>query len=371
MLATPHDSLDRALAFAVTGIILFIIACTLPFMSLNIEGRVQEAALVTGAVALAEQDLWSLAILVVATTILAPAGKLAATAYVLIALRLRRPPQHLATVFGLISRLHPWAMIEVYLLGVFVAYVKLADLATIAVGPACLALALLMVVMVEIDLVLSPELVWRGIERGRRVTVAAAATLLRCERCALVAPWSPAQRRCPRCRAERHARKPDSVSRSWALLIAGLVLYIPANTFPVMTVISFGRGEPDTILSGIKALFLAGMWPLALLVFFASITVPVLKIAGLAALLVATQRRSQWRLRERTLLYRIVESIGRWSMIDVFMISILVGLVRLGSVATIEPGVGVISFAAVVILTMLAASSFDPRLMWDAAGENR
>jgi len=106
-------------------------------------------------------------------------------------------------------------------------------------------------------------------------------------------------------------------------------------------------------------------------VFFASITVPVLKIMGLMFLLVTTRRGSRWRLRDRTLLYRIVEAIGRWSMIDIFMLSILAGLVQLGSIATIEPGVGAISFAAVVVVTMFAAAAFDPRLMWDAAGENR
>jgi paraquat-inducible protein A len=112
------------------------------------------------------------------------------------------------------------------------------------------------------------------------------------------------------------------------------------------------------------------MWPLALLVFFASITVPVLKIFSLIMLLVTTQRQSRWRIRERTLLYRVVESIGRWSMIDIFMLSILVALVRLGSIASIEPGAGALSFAAVVVITMMAAMAFDPRLMWDRAGEN-
>jgi paraquat-inducible protein A len=141
---------------------------------------------------------------------------------------------------------------------------------------------------------------------------------------------------------------------------------VPANLYPVMTVISLGQGAPDTILSGVEELAHAGMWPLALLVFFASITVPVLKLIGLTIMLVSTQLRSHRRLRDRTVLYRIVEFVGRWSMIDVFMLSILVGLVQLGNLATIEPGIGAVSFASVVILTMLAAESFDPRLMWDA-----
>jgi len=170
---------------------------------------------------------------------------------------------------------------------------------------------------------------------------------------------------CSRCEAHVHLRKPNSISRTWALLIAAYILYIPANLLPVMTVISFGKGEADTILSGVKELIHAGMVPIALLVFFASITVPVLKLLTLTFLLLSVQYKSQWRPRERTKLYRITELVGRWSMIDIFMISILIALVKLQAVATIEPGPGAISFAAVVIITMFAAMSFDPRLIWD------
>jgi paraquat-inducible protein A len=163
-----------------------------------------------------------------------------------------------------------------------------------------------------------------------------------------------------------HRRKPNSLARTWALVVTATILYIPANLLPVMTVVYFGRGEPDTILSGVKEQMQAGMWPVALLVFFASITVPVLKLIGLTFLLITVQRRSTWRLRDRGLMYRIIEQVGRWSMVDIFMISILVALVNLGSIATIEPGVGAICFAGVVIITMFASMSFDPRLIWDA-----
>ncbi len=374
LLSTPAHSLRRALALTLTGLILVLVANTMPFMSLNIKGRFQQANLITGDVALFDQGLWPLAALVLLTTVLAPTLKLGAIAYVLLGLRLPRPPPGLPVVFRWLERLRPWSMIEVYLLGVFVAYVKLIAFARIEVGAACYALAFLMLVMVMIDSALSRELVWREMEKRGLVKAPPAPDwrpLRSCETCGGVAPVAPGTIACPRCGAQRHFRKPDSVTRAWALVITAMVLYLPANIFPVMTVISFGKGESDTILSGVKALFLAGMWPLALLVFFASITVPVLKIVGLMFLLVTTRRGSRWRLRDRTLLYRIVEAIGRWSMIDIFMLSILAGLVQLGSIATIEPGVGAISFAAVVVVTMFAAAAFDPRLMWDAAGENR
>lgn len=202
---------------------------------------------------------------------------------------------------------------------------------------------------------------------------AARASLISCHAChqlsRIPAMGTHGDALCPRCEAHLHLRKPNSISRTWALLIAAYILYIPANLLPVMTVISFGKGEADTILSGVKELIHAGMLPIALLVFFASITVPVLKLLALTYLLLSVQYKSQWRPRERTKLYRLTEVVGRWSMIDIFMISILIALVKLDAVATIEPGAGAISFAAVVILTMFAAMSFDPRLIWDSIEE--
>jgi len=167
-----------------------------------------------------------------------------------------------------------------------------------------------------------------------------------------------------------HRRKPDSLARTWALTLTAYILYIPANLLPVMTVMMSGRGEPDTILSGVKALLVGGMWPLALLVFFASITVPVLKLLVLTYLLLSVQFKSRWRPRERTVLYRITESVGRWSMIDIFVIAILAAVVKLGALATIEAGPGAVAFGGVVVVTMFAAMSFDPRLIWDGLDES-
>jgi paraquat-inducible protein A len=170
-----------------------------------------------------------------------------------------------------------------------------------------------------------------------------------------------------RCGSRLHARKPNSIARTWALLIAASILYVPANTYPVLTVMQLGAGAPSTILGGVEELLASGMYPLAALVFFASIMVPVLKLLGLTGLLISVHMGWGRRLRDRTVLYRIVSAIGRWSMIDIFMESILVALVQFGTVVSIEPGFGAVAFAGVVILTMFAAESFDPRLMWEAA----
>jgi paraquat-inducible protein A len=171
--------------------------------------------------------------------------------------------------------------------------------------------------------------------------------------------------RCSRCGAELHVRKPRSLERTWALVIAAALCYVPANVLPVMQVTSLGTTESDTIMSGVIYFLTHGMWPLAVIVFVASVFVPVLKLAILTFLLISVQRGSSWRPVERTRMYRITEAIGRWSMVDIFSISILVALVRLGNLATIQAGPGAVFFGAVVVSTMLAAEAFDPRLIWD------
>jgi paraquat-inducible protein A len=231
--------------------------------------------------------------------------------------------------------------------------------------------------MIAADAVLDAQFVWeemerRGIPRGTVDHAAVVATrrgphVIGCDTCGLVSHVADGVSRCPRCGFRLHHRKGDSIARTWALGVAAVILYIPANLYPVLTVVQLGAGQPSTILGGVRELLSGGQWPLAALVFFASIMVPMLKLVGLTILLTSTQRHRPGRLRDRTRLYRIVDAIGRWSMIDVFMASILVALVQFGALVTIDPGVGAIAFAGVVILTMFAARTFDPRLMWDAA----
>jgi paraquat-inducible protein A len=197
-------------------------------------------------------------------------------------------------------------------------------------------------------------------------TTARAAGLVGCHVCGLVVP-APAggHGRCPRCRASLHSRKTDSLARSWACLVAAMICYVPANILPVMKTTSLGYTQVDTIMSGVLYLLTHGQWPLAAIVFTASIAVPMAKIIMLGFLLVSVQRRSRWRPADRAKIYRIVEFIGRWSMVDVYVVTVLAALVYMGSLARITPQPGVVFFGAVVILTMFAAMAFDPRLMWD------
>jgi paraquat-inducible protein A len=187
---------------------------------------------------------------------------------------------------------------------------------------------------------------------------------------ALMDPAVMGQCFCHRCGTKLEARKPNSLSRSWAYLLAAVIAYIPANLYPALQSRTVAGDESDTILQGVVLLWQGGSWPLALLVFFASVVVPLLKLIAMTVLLLSVHTRSAWRLHERAQLYRLVEFVGRWSMLDIFVVAILVGLVHLRSLATMEAGPGALAFGAVVVLTMLAAQSFDPRLLWDAAGRN-
>ncbi len=194
--------------------------------------------------------------------------------------------------------------------------------------------------------------------------------LAACHTCGLVVKLPAAGHvHCPRCASPVHSRKVNSLSTSWALLLAAIIAYLPANLYPVMSVVSFGKRQSDTIMSGVIYLFVHGDWPLALIVFVASVLVPLLKMIALTYLLVTVQRKSHLRHQQRTRLYRIVELVGRWSMVDIFVVALLAALVNIGNLATIEPGAGAIAFTAVVVLTMFAAASFDPRLIWDHQGE--
>ncbi|MBB1616794.1 paraquat-inducible protein A [Pseudomonas protegens] len=170
---------------------------------------------------------------------------------------------------------------------------------------------------------------------------------------------------CTRCGAMVHPRRPNSILRTWALLLTAAILYIPANLLPIMTVSSLGQGDPSTIMSGVIQLVQHGMFPIAAVVFVASILVPTFKLVGIALLLFSVQRHQPLSARQRIIMYRFIEFIGRWSMLDIFVIAILVAVVNFGRLASIEANLGAVAFASVVILTMLAAVTFDPRLIWD------
>jgi paraquat-inducible protein A len=318
LVCAGNDRRDQAQAFTLAAIPLFAVANLFPLLQMEGAGEITRVTLVGAARALWDQGLPALAALVLLTTIALPALQLLATTTLLFWPRRRTAPALLARVIEVIR---PWTHIEILLLGILVAFGKLATL--FHVTP--------------------------GIGLGGLVGFLALERLaLACQR----GTQPPAARR---------AR--DSLARSGAFLIAAAILFVPANLLPVMTTHTLLRAHSDTILSGVVALWRDGSWPLSTLVFVASIVVPGLKILALAVLTVSTHAGSAWRRGERARLYRLIESIGRWSMLDVFVMALLAALVH-SQVAGVEIHTGARAFASVVVLTMLSSISFDPRLIW-------
>lgn len=204
---------------------------------------------------------------------------------------------------------------------------------------------------------------------------ATAANLVSCHSCRLLLRVPEADIRskpeCPRCGARLHLRKPNSISRTWALVVAALILYLPANLLPIMLTSSLGKSTTDTILSGVIYFIRTGSWHLALIIFVASILVPLLKLAVLILLLLSIHFKWSWRPVDRTRLYSVTDAVGRWSMVDIFAVTTMVALVKMGAFGTVEAGPAAPFFGAVVVITMLAAHCFDPRLIWDTLEEVR
>ena len=376
------DSLDRSCALYLAALLLWVMANAYPFVSLKLSGRVEENLMLSGPLALARAGMPEVGLLVFLTSILFPLLTIAGTLYVLLPLRFGWRFPGVAPAYRMVRLLTPWSLIGVFMLGLLVSIVKLLDLADVVPGTGLYAFVGLLLASAAAHANLDHGAIWPRIgplPAGSGLapaTTAAALGLTSCHTCELLVPAAPqgGHAHCPRCGSAVHGlRRPDSIARTWALLGSASLMLIPANLYPVMTVVQFGQGEPNTILSGVMHLIDSGMWPLALLVFFASFVVPLSKIAVLVLLLVTVQKGSAWRRRDRTLLYRVTEVVGAWSMIDIFLVGILVALVDLGALATVRPGVGAIFFGSAVVLTMLAAMSFDPRLIWDRAerGGNR
>jgi len=311
-------------------------------------------------------------VLVVSTLMVLPALKLSIMSAALVAAKASWHSRTLAWLFGWLERITPWSMVEVFLVGAGVAYTRLHAIADVEVGPALIAAGAFVLAIAAADAVMDREAVWQGMGGTQRVTASSgnALELIGCDVCGLVLRSSPGQH-CPRCAHALGHRKINSVARVWACVIAAAMLFVPANVLPVMTIVRAGRGGPRTILGGVVELGENRLWALAVIVFLASIAIPLLKLGILTSILVLTGRGSPAYLPLRGRMYKVVRALGRWSMIDIFMMTTLVGLLHMGPLTSVTPDAGSMAFAAVVVLTMIATEALDPRLMWDAASEQR
>lgn len=204
-----------------------------------------------------------------------------------------------------------------------------------------------------------------------RPATASELNLCLCHSCGLACDMTDEPHECPRCDAPLHRRKTNSLTRTWAYLLAALAFYVPANLLPVMNTTMLGNGADSTIMSGVLEFWQHGAWDIALIIFIASIAVPGVKFVALSLLLITVQRDSGWARRERSKMFRFVELIGYWSMLDVLVVALVAALVKFQTLGDIEPRPGILFFGMVVVLTMLSAMSFDPRLIWDNAPDDK
>ncbi len=363
VLAGPATGrVDAPLALSIAALLLLLPALAAPLMKVSTYGAVRTSWLASPAAGIWSDGFAELGVLVAAFGIALPAAFLALLIWVLGHLHRGRGAS-LGPAFRWVKHLRPWVMVEVYLVGCFVAYSRLEVVAEVEVGlggwlliGATLALLLALTQLDE-------RTVWQSLEPHDSADVPAGSGIACCV-CDLI---SARALRCARCGARLHVRKPDSVRRTVALVAAGYILYVPANVLPVLSIVRFGREDSNTILTGVRELIQNDLWPLAVIVFAASIVLPLLKLFGLTWMLMATRTGSGAFLLARTRFYRMIDLVGRWSNIDVFMVAVLVAVLQFGALTSVHAGDGLIAFAAVVLITMMATETFDCRLMWDAS----
>jgi paraquat-inducible protein A len=355
---------DAPLALAGAALVLLVPALIWPLMTVSSLGAVRESWLQTCVTALWDQGFGSLAAVVAAFSIVLPCVYLSALVFALFSLRFHVGVP-LGRLFRWVQHLRPWMMIEVYLVGGFVAYSRIKVVSTIEIdmGGWCLLAASLLFLFALTQL--DARTIWEALPL-REGSLEGEKTIA-CTVCDLIVSGTEEGRKCPRCADTLYIRKPGALRRTTALVVAGFLLYVPANVIPVLTTVRLGRADENTILSGVLELVQNDLWPLAIIVFSASIILPLLKLCGLTWMLLATHLRSPRLLVGRTRFYRMIDVVGRWSNIDVFAVSVLIAALRFGALTEVHAGAGLVAFAAVVIITMVATTVFDTRLMWDAA----
>ncbi len=365
---TTGRSLGAALACSLATLLLLIPVNVLPILRVDIFSFHSQNITAAGVAQLWGRGWVWLAGLSALFVIVLPFLRFGLLTAVLGTLRFGRRPSWLGPAFRWSLWLDPWAMLDVYLLAGCVGYYRLINLdrahVTIELGGACFIAAAFLTMLSRASL--DARTVWRAI--GGETQPRAGEPVLGCTTCDLVLPLSREGERCPRCGAKLRVRKLDAVAWTAALLIAALVLIFPANLYPMNISNHLGQQARYTIMTGVRDLFEAGLWPLGALIFCTSILTPAAKIFGLGWCVVSVWRGSRRHLVAKTKVLRLIAELGRWSKTDPFTIVFFVPLIHFGTLATEDAGWGATAFIMMTFLTMVASVTFDPRLMWDVAG---
>ncbi|WP_158969656.1 paraquat-inducible protein A [Paraglaciecola sp. L3A3] len=333
-LTTYHDNAgQKIIALALCALIFLVAALSFKFLSFSANGQSQSIELLGSFIILVEQDYALLALIEAIFMLILPACILLSLLYLLIPIHFGYSPPKARLILNAIFKLLPWAMAEVFLIGVLISLIKIMSIADIDIGLSFYAYVLFIIFMTICLLYVDKYQLKQMINLSENQTKM---------------PAPPSQ----------------SIQTTWALIATSILLYIPANTLPIMYTNVLGDSQSSTILGGVVILWQMGSYPIAIIIFFASVMVPLAKLVILCWLNYSVQTQQQHNLQERMFYYRITEFIGRWSMIDVFVVAILVSLIQLGNIMNIMPGHAAIAFCGVVITTMLAAMTFDSKLIW-------
>ncbi|MEP7733579.1 paraquat-inducible protein A [Vibrio parahaemolyticus] len=377
--AKPYQSV---IAVSSACLIMLVLSISFPFMSFSVQGLSQEITLLHAAKMLAEFQNALLGALLLATVVVLPAIYVGLILFLhLEALKVRNHPpskkqQRMAKVLcRILFRVEPWLMVDVFLIGVLVSLIKIASLADIGMGSSFWAFCVYTILVVKCISMVDKSWLWgHFIPAIELPSVKEGDTHhnhnhIGCHTCHQLNPIEDKKhQRCIRCYSRLLEYNPsENLQKAWALLFASVIFYIPANLYPMMYTVSLGHSEGSTIMEGVILLWHLGSYPIAMVIFFASVFIPMAKMLALAWLYYNAQKAQYLPPEEsisRLKIYRLTEFIGRWSMIDIFVVAILVALVQLQNLMAIYPGPAALSFAAVVIFTMLSAMIFDSRLLW-------
>ncbi len=358
-------SMDAALAMSAGALLLLFPANFLVFLTSTLLGAAEHSRLISSTAVLWDQGWPALAIAICLVTVVLPITRFALLTAVLGAVRLGWRPPWLGRVFRWSNALQTWAMADVFLLAFLVAYARLAATVTVIIGPGAVCFMAAGLLTLLSRATLDKKAVWRAIMAQPGLDVEQAT--LSCESCELLLPASREKSPCPRCGLRLESRKRNAVARAAALSLGALIFYAPANILPIATIPIDFHPMAYNIIGGVHDLLDSHLYGLAALVFLASFLIPILKLGAIAWFIYSVRAHSRRKLRFKTRLFQLVDEIGRWSMVDPLVIAAFVPVVHFNSLLTARAEDAAPFFTGVVVLTILAAKAFDPRLMWDVA----
>lgn len=364
----------RPMGYALSALFMLLLANVFPFINMRVAGITSEIKLIQIPQVMVAEDYASMATLFMVLVQLIPTFCM--LAMILLCARARIPLGMKVWMAKVLFQCKTWCMVEIFLAGVLVSFVKLMAYGDIGIGTSFIPYCLFCLLQVRAFQCVDRRWLWQDIEPAPRLEHPAQVgrTGLRqglrsCQCCTAILPAE--QLCCPRCHSIGHARRRHSLQWTMSLLVTSIMLYVPSMMMPIMITEALGNKMPSTVMAGVILLWGEGSYPVAMVIFIASIMVPSLKMLAIGWLCLDANGKSKNRAdSERMhLIYEVVEFVGRWSMIDVFVIAVLSALVRMGQLMSIYPDTGALLFAGVVILTMFAAMTFDPRLTWDRVNE--